>query len=93
MTDLREQAARAIKDRVERDGFATHEELADAAIAAGVGAVPAVLWRVGSHYGIHVYAGDVPVATFHRAEDALRAVVAVNGDTPPAPPETGEAET
>ncbi len=35
-------------------------------------------WRVGAHYGIHVYAGDVPVATFHRAEDAARAVAAVN---------------
>ena len=35
-------------------------------------------WRVGEHYGIHVYAGDRPVATFHRADDAARAVAAVN---------------
>lgn len=31
-------------------------------------------WRVGTHYGIHVYAGDVPVATFLRPEWAARAV-------------------
>jgi hypothetical protein len=31
-------------------------------------------WRVGRHYGIHVYEGDRPVATFHRAEDARRCV-------------------
>jgi hypothetical protein len=36
------------------------------------------LWRVGSHYGIHVYEGDRPVATFHTAIDARRAVEAVN---------------
>ena len=35
-------------------------------------------WRVGKHYGIHVYEGDRPVATFHRPEDAQRAVDAVN---------------
>ncbi len=34
MTDLRERVARAIEARVLRDGFATHEELADAAMAA-----------------------------------------------------------
>lgn len=34
-------------------------------------------WRVGRTYGIHVYADDRPVATFHRAEDADRAVDAV----------------
>lgn len=33
-------------------------------------------WRVGQHYGIHVYEGDRPVATFHRAEDAAAAVEA-----------------
>lgn len=38
-------------------------------------------WRVGEHYGLHVYAGDTPVATFHRAEDAARAVAAINADT------------
>lgn len=40
-------------------------------------------WRVGSHYNLHVYTGgddssyretDRPVATFHRPEDAARAV-------------------
>lgn len=36
-------------------------------------------WRVGQHYGIHIYEGDRPVATFHRPEDAKRAVAAVNG--------------
>ncbi len=40
-------------------------------------------WRVGRHYGIHVYeasaAGDDrPVATFHDPADAERAVRAVN---------------
>ncbi len=35
-------------------------------------------WRVGSHYGIHVYEGDRPVATFHRPEDAARAVAALS---------------
>lgn len=36
-------------------------------------------WRIGSHYGIHVYEGDAPIATFHTALDAKRAVDAVNG--------------
>lgn len=35
-------------------------------------------WRVGDHYGIHVYEGDRPVATFHRAEEAALAVAAHN---------------
>lgn len=35
-------------------------------------------WRVGNHYGIHVYEDGRPIATFHRAEDAVRAVAAVN---------------
>lgn len=39
---------------------------------------PAKFWRVGRHFGIHVYEGDVPVATFHTAEDAALAVYAVN---------------
>lgn len=42
-------------------------------------------WRVGSHYGIHVYEGDRPVATFHDAADARRCVEAVNAE-PPTPP-------
>jgi len=47
-------------------------------------------WRVGESWGIHVYEGEKgspgerPVATFHRAEDAARAVAAVNA-TQPAP--------
>lgn len=39
-------------------------------------------WRVGQHYGIHVYEGDRPVATFHDAADAERAVAAVNATLP-----------
>lgn len=35
-------------------------------------------WRVGQHYGIHVYQGGRPVATFHHAVDAAEAVRAVN---------------
>jgi hypothetical protein len=41
-------------------------------------------WRVGAHYGIHVYEPiedsdiDRPVATFHTALDAAYAVRAVN---------------
>jgi hypothetical protein len=37
--------------------------------AAETGKAPAP-WRVGSHYGIHVYEDQRPVATFHREEDA-----------------------
>lgn len=36
------------------------------------------VWRVGTHYGIHVYDGERPVATFHSAGDAAAAVEAVN---------------
>jgi hypothetical protein len=35
-------------------------------------------WRVGQHYGIHVYEDQRPVATFHTVADARRAVDAVN---------------
>jgi len=35
-------------------------------------------WRVGEHYGIHVYEGDRPVATFLTETDARMAVIAVN---------------
>jgi hypothetical protein len=45
-------------------------------------------WRIGDHYQIHVYEcsredgqpsdDDRPVATFHTARDARRAVQAVN---------------
>jgi len=35
-------------------------------------------WRVGSHYGVHVYEGNRVVATFHDPADAQRAVDAVN---------------
>lgn len=37
------------------------------------------LWRVGEHYGIHVYESDRPVATFLTEDDAARCVDAVNG--------------
>lgn len=42
-------------------------------------------WRIGKHYGIHVYEGDRPVATFHDAADAERAVAAVNAAEPTGP--------
>lgn len=53
-------------------------------------------WRVGEHYGIHVYevvedGDDVPVATFHNPDHARLAVEAVNwllGDSQPEPPPT-----
>jgi nicotinamidase/pyrazinamidase len=35
-------------------------------------------WRVGGHYGIHVYCGDSPVATFFTPGAARRAVEAHN---------------
>jgi len=43
-------------------------------------AAPAVTdrWRVGEHYGIHVYCGDSPVATFFTPGEARRAVEAHN---------------
>ena len=50
--------------------------------------VPAEPWRIGSHYGIHVYAGDRPVATFHYNEEAAIAVAAVNGLIPATTSET-----
>jgi len=37
-------------------------------------------WRVGEHYGIHVYCGDSPVATFFTPGEARRAVEAHNAD-------------
>lgn len=49
------------------------------------------IWRVGTNYGIHIYdENDIPIATFHRAEDAMKAVQAVNNMPrnpylPPAP--------
>lgn len=39
---------------------------------------PVLDWRVGEHYGIHVYEGDRPVATFHTVADAKRAVAEHN---------------
>lgn len=36
-------------------------------------------WRVGRHYGIHLYAGDVPVATTHTLADA-RLIAALGPD-------------
>jgi hypothetical protein len=38
-------------------------------------------WRIGRHYGIHVYEGNRPVATFHDSADAEQAVLAVNSGT------------
>ncbi|NAE18016.1 hypothetical protein [Enterococcus hirae] len=35
-------------------------------------------WRVGRRVPIHVYEGDRPVATFHNADDARAAMLAVN---------------
>jgi len=51
----------------------------------------AARWRVGKSYGIHVYSGDVPVATFFRAADARAAVVAYNADHQIEPPESVES--
>lgn len=42
-------------------------------------------WRVGRHYPVHVYEGDTPVATFFTAQDAERAVRAVNRAAVPTP--------
>lgn len=39
-------------------------------------------WRLGTHYGIHVYAGDRPVATFHSRVDAGQAVADHNSQEP-----------
>lgn len=36
------------------------------------------LYRVGEHYGIHVYQGERPVATFHDADEADKFVNAMN---------------
>ena len=47
-------------------------------------------WRVGRHYGIHVYEGNRPVATFHREEDAAAAVDAVNRLRPRVRPPTAK---
>ena len=44
----------------------------------GTDMVPRAPWRTGSHYGIQVYEGDRPVATFHTVADAHCAVVAYN---------------
>ena len=37
-------------------------------------------WRVGEHYGVHVYCGESPVATFFTPGEARRAVEAHNAD-------------
>jgi len=54
--------------------------------------VPPGPWRIGQHYGVHVYEGERPVGTFHTPEDAARAVEAVNRAAPrelrPAPHRT-----
>lgn len=46
-------------------------------------AAPGGEWRVGRRVPIHVYEGERPLGTFLRAEDAARAVAAVNA-TPAA---------
>jgi hypothetical protein len=40
--------------------------------------MPEARYRVGEHYGIHVYEGDRPVATFFNPEEAALFVAAVN---------------
>lgn len=37
-------------------------------------------YRVGDHYGIHVYQGDRPVATFFREDEAAAFVAARNAE-------------
>jgi hypothetical protein len=48
-------------------------------------------YRVGTHYDIHVYAGDRPVATFHDPSEAARFVQTMNEAefTPEPAPLTG----
>lgn len=38
-------------------------------------------YRVGEHYGIHVYEDERPVATFHDADEAARFVLAMNRES------------
>ena len=78
----------------ECDEWVAHERYPDHQIAALADAgyalvrewlptgAPAVTdrWRVGEHYGIHVYCGDQPVATFFTPGEARRAVEAHNAD-------------
>jgi hypothetical protein len=59
--------------------FITAADLVDPLRAVGVDdRIEAGEWRVGEHYGIHVYEGDRPVATFHNSRDAYAAVDAHN---------------
>jgi hypothetical protein len=44
-------------------------------------------YRVGSHYGIHVYEGNRPVATFHDAGEAASFVAVANAATHNAVPD------
>jgi len=78
----------------ECDEWIAHERYPDHQIAALADAgyalvrewlpadAPAVTdrWRVGEHYGIHVYCGDSPVATCFTPGEARRAVEAHNAD-------------
>lgn len=50
-------------------------------------------WRVGQHYGIHVYEDDRPVATFHTVEDAIAAVLAHNNTHEESLDEIVESQT
>lgn len=54
--------------------------------------VPVTPWRVGRHYGIHVYEGDRPVATFLTVFDARLAVEAFNSTRAVAAPVPLEAQ-
>lgn len=53
-----------------------------------IAALDAGGYRVGSHYGIHVYDGDRPVATFHDPDEAARFVAAINQEHPMTSPTT-----
>jgi len=55
----------------------TREAREQTAAASPVDSATMDGWRVGRHYPIHVYEGDRPVATFHTAIDARRAVAAL----------------
>jgi hypothetical protein len=75
MTDIPDD----VRDYLERTvGEGYRNEGARQLLAKYPRSQPEPAWRVGDHYGIHVYAGDVPVATFHTAADAAVAVAAVN---------------
>lgn len=70
---------RSAMDAEYRRGLATPPAPAQEAGSGRQAAVEVVArWRVGRNYGIHVYQGDLAVATFFRPEDAEAAVRAYN---------------